>query len=494
MTGASSIWVDILHRPRTLFRTAAVGSPCIDAGDNTVVPIDSHDLDNDGNTAERVPVDLDGLSRFVDDPFTIDSGRSDPPNYPQIVDMGAYEHQRPPFVGLYVDSTAGGANNGSSWADAYVNLRDALLTAQDGDVIWVAAGIYKPIQGGAPPADPRDATFQLKNGVALYGGFPQGGGTWPPNPTVHETILSGDINGDDDTDFNNYAENVRHVVTGSGTGATAVLDGFTVTGGNASDVPYPAHSGGGMYNYFGSPTVRTCIFKYNLAQARGGGMFNQEGHPTVSDCLFTHNAAETGGALYNGYSSSPNVTGCTFSYNSATLYGGAEQDVYSSRPTFTNCTFLFNSAGDRGGAIRSFAGGPYLVNSILWGNTAPGGAQVALDSSSISVVCSDLEGGRDEILVSSGSIDWDTGSIDADPRFCEPYNDDYSLAGNSPCSDAVSTCGLIGAWPVGCEGGCLFDLDFDTDVDGADLAIYQAGGSFLNLADFAGEFGNSNCQ
>ena len=63
------------------------GSPCIDAGDNTAVPPDEFDLDNDGDTAEPIPFDLAGLPRFVDEPKTIDTGNGTPP----IVDMGAYE-------------------------------------------------------------------------------------------------------------------------------------------------------------------------------------------------------------------------------------------------------------------------------------------------------------------------------------------------------------------------------------------------------------------
>ena len=69
------------------------GSPCIDAGDNTAVPLDTLDLDNDGDTDERIPFDLDGNPRFVQDPFTEDSGVPDPPLYRFIVDMGAYEYE-----------------------------------------------------------------------------------------------------------------------------------------------------------------------------------------------------------------------------------------------------------------------------------------------------------------------------------------------------------------------------------------------------------------
>jgi len=63
------------------------GSPCIDAGANNALPADSFDLDDDGDTAERVPLDLDGNPRYADDSDTADSGCG----APVIVDMGAYE-------------------------------------------------------------------------------------------------------------------------------------------------------------------------------------------------------------------------------------------------------------------------------------------------------------------------------------------------------------------------------------------------------------------
>ena len=252
-----------------------------------------------------------------------------------------------------------------------------------------------------------------------------------------------------------------------------------------------------MHNYLGSPTVRNCIFQYNMAESRGGGMFNQEYSSTVSGCIFAHNRARNGGAMYNAYSSSPNVDDCTFYFNQAVEYGGAAHDVYNSHPTFTNCTFSANTAGNSGGAIGSYAGGPTLVRTILWQNDAVEGRQISLyGSSSVTVACSDVEGGRDAILTTGSEIiNWGSGNIDADPRFCQPEDDIFTIAANSPCSPAISTCGLIGAWPVGCDAACRHDVDFDEDVDGSDLAIYQAGGSFENLADVAREFGNNNnCQ
>jgi hypothetical protein len=63
------------------------GSPCIDAADNSKVPADTADADHDGNTAERLPVDVVGAVRFGDDPGAPDVGAGTAP----IVDMGAYE-------------------------------------------------------------------------------------------------------------------------------------------------------------------------------------------------------------------------------------------------------------------------------------------------------------------------------------------------------------------------------------------------------------------
>ena len=105
---------------------------------------------------------------------------------------------------IYVDDDATGANDGSSWIDAYNDLQDALAVVQSGAEIRVAQGVYKPTRyafpppGGPPPVD-QTSTFQLINGVTLKGGY-AGFGEADPNAwdiEENETVLSGDHNGDD---------------------------------------------------------------------------------------------------------------------------------------------------------------------------------------------------------------------------------------------------------------------------------------------------------
>ncbi len=401
----------------------SAGSPCIDSGDNNSVPADTADLDNDANTTERTPFDLDGKVRFFDDLATADTGVADLPDYPQVVDMGAYEYG----VIIYVDESATGANDGTTWGNAYNYLADALTDADvSGDDIWVAAGTYKPDEGGGETPGDRMATFGLINGVAIYGGFPIGGGDWNSrDPNAYETILSGDLLGDDGPDFANNGENSYHVVTGSGTEPNAVLDGFTITKGNANG-SWPKNEGGGMSNESGSPTVMNCTFSGNSANF-GGGMSNMtSSSPTVTNCLFSGNSAVDwfGGGICNMTSSSPTVTNCTFSGNSADNNGGGMYNWDDSDPTITNCTFSGNSTTNYGGGMYNGFSSPTVTNCILWGNTASSGTQIYDDGmSSTTVSYSDVQGGW------AGAT-----NIAEDPLFKDA--DNLSLSFDSPCIDA----------------------------------------------------------
>ncbi|MBK6712745.1 MAG: hypothetical protein IPG51_20800 [Chloroflexi bacterium] len=274
----------------------------------------------------------------------------------------------------YVDAAATGMNNGDTWADAYPDLTAALSDGHCTE-IWVAAGVYQP---GATRAE----SFALADGVAVYGGFAGvemflSERDWKTNVT----ILSGDIDNDDtNTDGNYIAEstadilggNSYHVVTGSGTDSTAILDGFVITGGQADGTSSPDYFGGGMYNATGDPTLNNLIFSGNFADDGGGAIYNTGSDPRITNSAFLSNATDGYGGAINNYSySDPDLTNVIFSGNTAGLDGGALRN-YNSWPTLVNVTFDGNTAGEEGGAVYngSTGGTATIKNTIMWGNTA----------------------------------------------------------------------------------------------------------------------------
>ncbi|NIR67802.1 MAG: hypothetical protein GWO10_29475 [candidate division Zixibacteria bacterium] len=292
---------------------------------------------------------------------------------------------------IFVDDDAIGANDGSNWADAYNSLQDGLARA-DSSVkpveIRVAQGVYKPTSyapppPGAPPSPvARAATFQLINGVTIKGGY-AGFGEADPNTRdieAYETILSGDLaNNDieviDPCDLLNElsrGENSYHVVTGSGTDETAVLDGFTITGGNANEWGGQNSCGGGMFNEDSNPKLINCIFSQNSA-SYGGAIYNDSSSPMTTNCTFKGNSAKKGGGMCNDHSS-PTVTNCTFNENSSKGSGGGMGNYYS-RPTLTNCTFADNTTHNgsdfiSGGGMINFRSSPTLTNCTFSGNSS----------------------------------------------------------------------------------------------------------------------------
>jgi predicted outer membrane repeat protein len=265
---------------------------------------------------------------------------------------------------FFVDVNAPGNNDGSSWNDAYTHLQDALFAASKGDEIHVADGIYRPDRGKNVSLGDRAATFRLINGVTIKGGY-AGHGESDPNARdskTYESILSGDLNADDDPNFTYDDENSYHVLTGSGTDESAVLDGFVITG-------------GGMYNKSGSPTIVDCVFKGNFAWC-GGAMRNYHSNPQLTDCTFLGNTAfQEGGAIFN-FESSPKLTDCTLRENSAKT-GGAICNSSNSAGTLGNCVFTGNSARHGAGMANLQDSNPALTECRFVGNLAERGGAMS---------------------------------------------------------------------------------------------------------------------
>ncbi|UCC60306.1 MAG: right-handed parallel beta-helix repeat-containing protein [Dehalococcoidia bacterium] len=268
----------------------------------------------------------------------------------------------------YVDQDAAGTDNGMSWTDAFNYLQDALAAATEGDQIWVAAGSYSPDQGAGNTPDDPAATFTLKNAVAIYGGFAGYETTLEERDwKVHKSILSGDLGGG----LNSY-----HVVTCSSIGETSILDGFTITAGNANGSSSPNYHGGGVYNNAGNPSLINCTFSGNTANRDGGGMYNHSGSPNLTNCTFDQNTAlRYGGGIYN-YAGSPTLTHCNFSGNTAQSEGGGMFNFSGSNPDLKNCTFS-DIYGYTGGAVLNNRSSGTFTNCIFTGNSAEIGAGMA---------------------------------------------------------------------------------------------------------------------
>jgi hypothetical protein len=266
---------------------------------------------------------------------------------------------------IYVDLNAPGpVHDGSSWDTAYVDLQDALTAAVagSGSSILVADGTYKPT-ARTTPSDPRSATFSLKNGVGIYGGY---AGASDPNAArdvaVYPTIFSGDIG-----NVGSNSDNAYHVLRGSSTDSTAVLDGCTITGGNATGSS--DSNGGGIYISAGSPSIRNCTFIANAASSYGGGIYDPSSSPSLANCTLVANSANAGGGMYNFSASSPTLANCDFRGNTASFGGGGLYNAHACAPTLTNCTFSTNSVSPgTGGGMYNDSTSPTLNNCIFVAN------------------------------------------------------------------------------------------------------------------------------
>ncbi len=391
---------------------------------------------------------------------------------------------------VFVDGDATGANNGTSWADAYKYLQDALVDARGktsvGAVpveVRVAEGTYKPDRGaGIAPGD-RKASFHLVNGVAIKGGY---AGFGKANPDAHDfltyrTTLSGDLKGDDKPGFVNSGDNSFHVVDANNTDGSAILEGVSIISGNANGKALGDDLGGGLHASAGSPTLVNCTLMSNHAGA-GGGLQIEKGNPTLKNCVFKGNTAMSGGGM-DIWEGKAILAGCKFIKNSGISFGGGAMLGGRAYPCqaklvnclfsgnscgggdwkgdggglamawvnveLTNCTFASNSAGSGGGICAQYCS-PKLANCILWGDLAMFGPEVRISNQSvldISYCC--LAGGYEGIHNdATSSITWGFGNIERNPQFNNWYgldgvkgteDDDLRLWIDSPCIDAGNT-------------------------------------------------------
>ncbi len=410
----------------------------------------------------------------------------------------------------HVDGVAGNDNLlGTSWAQAFKTLQKAIDAARNNTAtphqIWVTAGTYYPDVGpGAVNSNDPAATFEMLQLVSILGGFQNGDDLEDRDPIGNETILSGDITNNDlhspaMSPGDIVGTNSSHVLTyvedplTPGLNPTAVLDGFTVTAGNANAADQPGflddigRMGGGAALDGGvfiqepdmGPTFRDCTFIGNRANGPGGAVGGRGIGVTMVNCAFEHNEAgdapvevqRGGGAV--SVSGDMDAVQCTFVANAAADRGGAAEDTGAGPDgvRIVNCKFLENEAGSRGGGafleIRAEKG--YMVNCLFAGNVALGSGSVGgggLFSFETPVInCTfvsnqalgsgaagggaNMEGAAKNSIfwanVASGASDW-TAQLEGDP--CPDYCNiqDFTSAECGTCFSPECD-GMIGADP-----------------------------------------------
>ena len=303
---------------------------------------------------------------------------------------------------IYVDADATGTADGTSWTDAYTNVQDALVPATSGDEIWVAEGVYYPDEGNGQTDNDRDSTFQLKNGVELYGGFVgavtetmRSDRDWERNVTV----LSGDMAQDDTTDSNGVVLTITHIISDNisdnnvytvvtaGSGVSAVLDGFTITAGQANGFSSSSSPrGGGIFASSSHLTITHVIFRGNNG-INGGAMELSGGRAIFTAVTFQENATAyvggQGGAIF--IASSSVVFDDVFFYKNASQAGsGGAVEVSNSTLSMTHVTFQENYSRGSGGAVRSQTDGNFYFNNVTFaGNQGNTGGAVSSSGDNI---------------------------------------------------------------------------------------------------------------
>lgn len=267
---------------------------------------------------------------------------------------------------VFVKFDAQGANNGSSWQNAYSSLDSAINRTASGQ-IWVAAGTYKPAIDINTPFK-KFKTFYINKNIALYGGF-NGTETNLNQRDIDRnlTILSGNIGltGSD-------ADNTPRVVclVGSSMDSTTILDGFTVTKSYYS-AGYDYGNGGiyiegGIYGGFNNPTIRNCTVTDNFG-LDGGGIYVRNAAPLIINNLITGNTAFSGAGIY-------------------LADGQSHARIINNRITKNKCAGGYSNLSGAGIKIEAYCS-PYIYGNLIDSNSADYGAGIS-NNSNYSVIIS----------------------------------------------------------------------------------------------------------
>ncbi len=348
---------------------------------------------------------------------------------------------------IYVDGEADGSGDGSSWANAYMHLNDALAVAVSGDEVRTAGGVYYPDINSASGTHTGDrlSSFVVGNGVTLVGGY--AGSQYADgdyrNFELHPTVLSGDIGASGDLSDNSYS------VVKTVSGQNIRIEGFTITGGNANGENLSTRRGGGMY-LNSRITISNCTITNNYAFLDGGGIYLSSYFELFDSAITDNIAGRSGGGLYLPNDHGSRITRCRISRNQSETnegyfgYGGGIYLGNAYYMTITDSLIADNRSKNPGSAIR-FTGSLMVINctivnnhpewlnigngnfwlhsSIVWGNTP-------IDDS----LWGDIPGAWNCCL-QNNTFDEQRCNISEDPQF-DSDGKGYRLLAGSPCIDA----------------------------------------------------------
>jgi len=318
---------------------------------------------------------------------------------------------------IFVNHAATGQNDGTSWANAYTTLQDAIATSNPGDAVWIAEGTYRPDEGQNQTPGDRAATFLISHDLSVYGGF---SGTETAleerDMEANETILSGDLLGNDGEVFDpesplrgDNVERLLLLASEESKPFSVLLGGLTIQGGHATgefNVPVQRFSeiiysqlGGGIYVASNADlTVRRTLFRYNHARTCGGGIFST-GRLIVKTSVFSENNA-----------SSPSISDggrCDVGTGGGIAIDGNDRtDLWLD---ISDSLFERNTGGwDCGGALAVGAANARITGTRIKENEAAAGAGICLSGGFLSMSHLVMEGNRgfegDDIITVAGAL------------------------------------------------------------------------------------------
>lgn len=286
---------------------------------------------------------------------------------------------------IYVDINATGDNNGTSWQNAFTHLQPALDLANDSDTIWVAEGVYNPMDytDGASTDNSQLRSFHFtgKN-ISIYGGFAGDEVTLSQRDfNNNETIFSGDFNSDDvvtgsgnSLQISNNEDNAYNVFSITDVDYVTI-DGCTIKGGNADhhssfgfgNEEIHTNRGGGIFVWSDQDdwtvNIINSTIKENASILEGGGVYvrtyTHKSTLNIKKSRITNNSSVKGAGVFSSSRRNDGITEVlveetTITGNLSSRWGGGVCSVVPNSVVTVHNSTISNNSAEYGGGIYSY--------------------------------------------------------------------------------------------------------------------------------------------